>query len=38
MMGLAYGRSDVASIGMAAGLYHVLNHAVFKGLLSLWGV
>jgi hydrogenase-4 component B len=35
MMALAYGRSDVASIGIAAGLYHVLNHAVFKGLLFL---
>src|SRR5439155_14217159 len=35
MMALAYGRSDVASIGIAASLYHVLNHAVFKGLLFL---
>ena len=35
MMGLAYGRGDVASIGVAASLYHVLNHAVFKGLLFL---
>jgi hydrogenase-4 component B len=35
MMSLAYGRSDVASIGIAASLYHVLNHAVFKGLLFL---
>ncbi len=35
MVGLAYGRSDLASIGVAAGLYHVLNHAVFKGLLFL---
>src|SRR5712691_4438590 len=35
MMGLAYGRSDVAAIGIAASLYHVLNHAVFKGLLFL---
>jgi hydrogenase-4 component B len=35
MMGMAYGRSDVASIGVAAGLYHTLNHAVFKGLLFL---
>ena len=34
-MALAYGRSDVASIGVAASLYHVLNHAVFKGLLFL---
>jgi hydrogenase-4 component B len=35
MMGLAYGRGDVAAIGIAAGLFHVLNHAVFKGLLFL---
>jgi hydrogenase-4 component B len=35
MMALARGHSDVASIGIAAGLYHVLNHAVFKGLLFL---
>jgi hydrogenase-4 component B len=35
MIGLSYGRSEVAAIGFAAGLYHVLNHAVFKGLLFL---
>jgi hydrogenase-4 component B len=35
MMALAYGRSEVASVGIAASLYHVLNHAVFKGLLFL---
>src|SRR5207244_2861937 len=35
MIGLAYGRTDLASIGFAASLYHVLNHAVFKGLLFL---
>jgi hydrogenase-4 component B len=35
MMALAYGRRDIASIGIAASLYHVLNHAVFKGLLFL---
>jgi hydrogenase-4 component B len=35
MIGLAYGRPDLAWIGVAAGLYHVLNHAVFKGLLFL---
>jgi hydrogenase-4 component B len=35
MMAVSYGRSDVASIGFAAGLFHVLNHAVFKGLLFL---
>jgi hydrogenase-4 component B len=35
MMGLSYGRHDVAAVGLAASLYHVLNHAVFKGLLFL---
>jgi hydrogenase-4 component B len=35
MMALAYGRPDVASVGISASLYHVLNHAVFKGLLFL---
>ena len=35
MIALAYGRTDVAVIGVAASLYHVLNHAVFKGLLFL---
>src|SRR4029079_12799561 len=35
MMGLTYGRNDVAAIGLAASLYHVLNHAAFKGLLFL---
>ena len=35
MIGLAYGRSDVAALGVAASLYHVMNHAVFKGLLFL---
>jgi hydrogenase-4 component B len=35
MMGLTYGRGDVAAVGVAASLYHVLNHAVFKGLLFL---
>ena len=35
MIGLTYGRGDIASIGVAASLYHVLNHAVFKGLLFL---
>jgi hydrogenase-4 component B len=35
MISLAYGRSDVAAVGVAACLYHVLNHAVFKGLLFL---
>jgi hydrogenase-4 component B len=35
MISLAAGRSDIAAIGVAASLYHVLNHAVFKGLLFL---
>jgi hydrogenase-4 component B len=35
MMALAYGRGELAWIGVAASLYHVLNHAVFKGLLFL---
>ncbi len=35
MMALSFGRHDVASIGMAASLYHVMNHAIFKGLLFL---
>ena len=35
MIAMAYGRSDLAWIGVAASLYHVLNHAVFKGLLFL---
>src|SRR4026208_2453953 len=35
MMAMAYGRPDVAAVGIAASLYHVLNHAVFKGLLFL---
>jgi hydrogenase-4 component B len=35
MIGLTYGRSDVAALGVSASLYHVLNHAAFKGLLFL---
>lgn len=35
MMAMSYGRPDLAWIGVAASLYHVLNHAVFKGLLFL---
>jgi hydrogenase-4 component B len=35
MMALASGRPDIAAIGVAASLYHVLNHAMFKGLLFL---
>ena len=35
MMALAGGQPRLAAVGIAAGLYHVLNHAVFKGLLFL---
>jgi hydrogenase-4 component B len=35
MMALATGRGELAAVGLAASLYHVLNHAVFKGLLFL---
>jgi hydrogenase-4 component B len=35
MMALSYGRPDVAAVGLAASLFHVLNHAVFKSLLFL---
>ncbi|MFA5909560.1 MAG: proton-conducting transporter membrane subunit [Vicinamibacterales bacterium] len=35
MIGLSYGRADLAALGIAASLYHVLNHAIFKGLLFL---
>jgi hydrogenase-4 component B len=35
MMALASGRPELAAVGLAASLYHVLNHAVFKGLLFL---
>ena len=35
MVALASGHGDIAAIGVAASLYHVLNHAVFKGLLFL---
>jgi hydrogenase-4 component B len=35
MVALAAGYRDIAAIGVAASLYHVLNHAVFKGLLFL---
>jgi hydrogenase-4 component B len=34
-MALASGRGELAAVGIAASLYHVLNHAVFKGLLFL---
>lgn len=32
---LAYGNKTLALVGLTAGLFHVLNHAVFKGLLFL---
>jgi hydrogenase-4 component B len=35
MMALSSGRPGLAAVGFAASLYHVLNHAVFKGLLFL---
>jgi hydrogenase-4 component B len=35
MLALAYGRPVVATLGISAALFHVLNHAVFKGLLFL---
>ncbi len=35
MMALSSGQPALAAVGVAAGLYHVLNHAVFKGLLFL---
>ncbi len=35
MIGLSYGRGNLAALGIAASLYHVLNHAAFKGLLFL---
>ncbi|HEU4401174.1 MAG TPA: hydrogenase 4 subunit B [Candidatus Polarisedimenticolia bacterium] len=30
-----HGRADLAAVALAAGLYHALNHAAFKGLLFL---
>ena len=35
MMAIDGGQPALAAVGIAAGLYHVLNHAVFKGLLFL---
>jgi hydrogenase-4 component B len=35
MLALAYGRTELATVGVAASLAHVLNHAAFKGLLFL---
>ncbi|MHB1653215.1 MAG: hydrogenase 4 subunit B [Desulfitobacteriaceae bacterium] len=32
---LSYGQNALALIGLTAGLFHVLNHAIFKGLLFL---
>jgi hydrogenase-4 component B len=34
-MALSTGRGDLAAMGIAASLYHILNHAAFKGLLFL---
>ncbi|QIZ76233.1 hydrogenase 4 subunit B [Ferrimonas lipolytica] len=35
MIGLASGNDVIAALGLLGGLYHLLNHAVFKGLLFL---
>jgi hydrogenase-4 component B len=35
MMALSAGRGELAAVGLAASLFHVLNHALFKGLLFL---
>jgi hydrogenase-4 component B len=35
MVAMAHGEGALAAIGIAAGLFHVLNHAVFKSLLFL---
>src|SRR6185295_20321008 len=35
MMALSLGRPQLAAVGLAASLFHVLNHALFKGLLFL---
>jgi hydrogenase-4 component B len=35
MTALSMGQPQLAAVGVAASLYHVLNHAVFKGLLFL---
>ena len=37
MIGLAGGRPEFGALGFLAGLYHMLNHAMFKGLLFLGG-
>jgi len=35
MIGIAAGQPALAALGLVAGLYHLLNHAVFKSLLFL---
>ncbi|HJS58811.1 MAG TPA: proton-conducting transporter membrane subunit, partial [Vicinamibacteria bacterium] len=35
MMAISAGRAELAAVGIAASLFHVLNHALFKGLLFL---
>ncbi|TDQ56997.1 hydrogenase-4 component B [Mesocricetibacter intestinalis] len=35
MIGIAIGNPVLATVGLLGGLYHLLNHAVFKGLLFL---
>ncbi|MEC5344529.1 hydrogenase 4 subunit B [Brenneria populi] len=35
MIGIATGRPLLAALGLLGGLYHLLNHALFKGLLFL---
>jgi len=35
LLGVSYGSPTVAALGFAGGLLHVLNHALFKGLLFL---
>jgi hydrogenase-4 component B len=35
MIGIAVGNPVLAALGLMAGLYHLVNHAVFKGLLFL---
>jgi hydrogenase-4 component B len=34
-MGVALGQPVIAALGLMAGLYHLVNHAMFKGLLFL---
>jgi hydrogenase-4 component B len=35
VLGLAYGNPALVTLGFAAGLWHVVNHSIFKGLLFL---